>query len=136
MKQKTETKIKTPKFPKNLGACLGELSRIMRETEKLSAKLKPLEDAEAALREHLLTTFKKTELNGAKGSGVSIALYQMTVPTLEDFDAFMAYASKKANWDLLNRKVSSEAWRARVESGKKVPGVKAFDRLSLRVTKA
>lgn len=128
-------KEKAYKFPKDLGACLKLLAKLGREQDKLEAKLTPIEQEEIALREHILGTFKKSQLDGAKGSGVSLAIVKQTVPTVKDHDAFLAFAVKKANWDLLPRSVSSPAWRERLEAGKRVPGIEPFDRVSLRVTR-
>jgi hypothetical protein len=127
---------KKTKFPKDLGACLRLLAKLKKAVDAGEVALKATKDEEAALRAHLLDTFKKTQLNGARGSGIAIAVTSTDVPQLDDFDKFMAYASKKANWDLLNRQVNSAAWRERLEAKKRVPGVSLFTRVGLRVSKA
>lgn len=118
-----------------LATKLKALAKIMADLEVLDAKRKPLADKEAALREELLRDFSKNDLNGATAAGLRVSLTTAKVPSMEDRDAFLAFASKKANWDLLAGSVNSAAWRERLEAGKVVPGVTVFDRVGIRVNK-
>lgn len=123
------------KFPKTIGGCLARIAEVQDQAEALALKIKPLAEEEAALRDHMIRTFKKDELSGVKGSGRSLSIFNVPVPVLKDWRKFFRFASKKGNDDLLNRSVNSEAWRARVDAGKSVPGVETFNRVGLRVTR-
>lgn len=120
---------------KPLAEKLKALAKILAALEVLDAKRKPLAEKEAALREELLRDFSKNDLNGATAAGLRVTLTTAKVPSMEDKDAFLAFASKKANWDLLSGSVNSAAWRERLEAGKTVPGVTVFDRIGIRVNK-
>ena len=122
-------------FPKDVGACLARLAALGRQIEKAEARLKPLADEEAALREHMIGAFAKTDLNGARGSGISVAVVTSAKPRVGDWDAFLRFAKRRGNDDLLQHSVSTPAWRERVEAGVAVPGVEAFHHVSLRVTR-
>ena len=124
------------KFPAPLGACLSRLAALQKQAELLDAKSMPVTAEASALREHLLGTFKKDELQGAKGAGLSLAIVKSTVPTMEDFKVFLKFAMKKGNEDLLQNSVNTPAWRERVAEGIHVPGVGTYDRVTLRVTKS
>lgn len=131
-----DEKPKVYKFPKSLPLCAKRLATLRLETEALEAQLKPRTDEEAALRDYLLETFKKTELDGFKAHGFAFAITSTRVPTLADWAKFIAFAVRKENLDLLQKSVNSPAWRERMAAGKQVPGVEPFDRVTLRVTKA
>lgn len=122
------------KFAKSVGGCLERLAALRAAAAPLEAQLGVLTAEDTALREHLLTSFAADTLQGARGSGLSVAVTRSKVPTMEDFEAFFAFAKKKGNEDLLPRQVNSLAWRERVEAGVAVPGVVPFERVTLRVT--
>lgn len=123
------------KFPKKLGHCLEQLANIQHAVEKLQAELAPWVEREALMREHLLVSFNKAELNGARGHGLVCAISKSTVPNLKDWKKFLRYAMKPGNDDLLQRSVNTPAWRERSNAEKAVPGVEPFNRVVLRVSK-
>jgi hypothetical protein len=120
-------------FPNDLSACLKLLARSEKKLEKETARITPLTFENKALRAHLLDTFKKSDLDGARGAGLVLSLVRTVAPTIEDWVAFFKFASKKGNDDLLPRKVVTAAWRARLEQKVAVPGTGTFDNVSLRV---
>ncbi len=132
---KAKTAPKNYKFPKDLGKCLKRLAELKKLAEIAEAKAQPINQEDAALREHLMATFKKSELKGATGSGIALSLTSTPCPSLEDWAAFYKYAKLKGNEDLLQHSVNTPAWRERIEAGKKIPGVKVFDRVSISVRK-
>ena len=121
-------------FPDTIGGCLAELARVRAKREAAEAKVAPLAEREAAIKAHLLDRFAKDELSSARGSGLALAVVTTKSPKVVDWDAFFAYARRKGNGDLLQRSVSSAAWRERAEAGVQVPGVDVFTNVSLRVT--
>lgn len=134
--KKTETKPKKYRFPKDLGACLKALAGLQKQNAMLMAKVQPVQDEEAALRTHLLDTFKKSQLQGAKGSGIVLAVSSTDYPSVEDWPSFYKFARLKGNEDLLQHSVNTPAWRERAGAGKRVPGVKVFSRMSLSVRRS
>lgn len=123
------------KFPTTIGGCLKLLAETQRKLDALAAQTKPLAEREAAIREHMLGTFKKDQLRTATGAGLRTSISQTDHPQVKDWAAFWKFATRKGNDDLVNRAVNSAAWRARLEAGKKVPGVEIFTKTSLRVSK-
>ena len=126
---------KVYKFPRTIAGCLARLAKLKDVGDKIAADLKPYGDEEKALRDYLLDTFKKDELDGASGHGLQVSLTRSTVPTLTDWDAFNKFAKLKGNDDLLNRAVNAAAWRERLNAGKDMPGVTPFQQVGLRVSK-
>jgi hypothetical protein len=134
-KEGKEEKKVNYKFPKTIGDCLKRLATLQDKEDEISAQLAPLVQEEKALRDHMINTFKKEQLQGAKGSGRSISLVKTVVPKINDWLAFLTFAKKKGNDDLLQHSVKTDAWRARMDAGKEVPGVETFTNISLRVNK-
>ena len=126
---------KKRKFPATLAGCAKKYATLSRECEAWEAQVKLVADELAALREYLLETLKKAELDGLTTSGLRFSVVTTSVPTMADFKAFMTFAAKKKNWDLLQKSVNSPAWRERLAAGVQVPGVTTFDRVGLRITK-
>ncbi len=116
-----------------IAAKLRDLRKLMDARDTLAAKLKPVEDGIAALRDGLLNEFTEAQLSSTTAEGLRVSRTTTVVPTVVDATAFLAFATRKANWDLLAKSASSPAWRERLEAGKKVPGVEPFTRVSLRV---
>ncbi len=113
---------------------LAKLRTLMDKSDKLHAAAKPVDDAIAALREKLLKEFSKAELS-TTAAGLRVAVSTTPVPSIVDQMKFLAYATRKANWDLLQKTCASAAWRERMEAKKAVPGVESFNRVSLSVTR-
>lgn len=124
------------RFPADLGHCIARLAELKAAIEAAAAKGRPAEDEWDALREHLLRTVAKSKLDGAKGSGLTLAIKKSTVPSLKDWKRFFKFASLKGNDDLLMRQVNTAAWRERNDKKRAVPGVEPFQRVSLSVQKS
>jgi hypothetical protein len=125
-----------PALPATIGDALRELAGLKKKLEALDAKRQPLADRETAIRAHLLESFDKDQLNGARGFGLAVSIVKSDVPKIADETAFLKFALKPANSDLLKVGVSSPAWRERLADGKTVPGVSTFTAVSLRVSAA
>lgn len=71
-----------------------------------------------------------------KGDNGTISLTETVVPTVQDWGQFNKFVLKNAAFDLYQRRVSSTAWRDRLEAGEKIPGVLEYTRQNLRVTQS
>lgn len=120
---------------KTLGKLADARYRLREKRLALSRKVDELKAQEQELEGEIFSALKASEVTSATGSVATVSVTESEVPTLEDFDAFFAYAKRKPNQDLLPQRVSTTAWRARHAAGKTVPGVKAFKRVSLSITK-
>jgi hypothetical protein len=109
---------------------------LMREHEELRA----LENQVAAKKAHveqLKTAFMRnmdevgTSTYNADLGVVSIV--EREVPSVTDWQALYKSIIESNAFDLLQRRVSSTAWRARLEAGETVPGVETAVVRSLSV---
>jgi hypothetical protein len=122
------------KHPKTVVQCAKRLVDLEEQLDKNAILMKPINDEYGSLRDHMLETFKKDEINGLTTQGKRFSVVVSTVPTMKDWATFFEFARKKGNEDLLQRSVNSPAWRERNDAGKVVPGVEAFGRVSLRIS--
>ena len=127
--------VKTYKFPKALGACADKLYalRALRLAEQ--KRVDVIEAEESALREHIISTLPKSEASGVAGKVARVAVLTKTVAQVQDWDALYKYVARTKQFDLLQRRVSDAAVKARWEDGKAVPGVDKFNAVTVSVTK-
>lgn len=122
------------KYPSNLGTCIDLLYKLEQERATFEAKAKAIKSKESALEEHIIETFNKTDIDGARGKRAVASLNPQTVGSVKDWDKFYAYVKKENAWDLLQKRLSSTAYRERLNNKKAVPGVEPFvvNKLSIR----
>lgn len=115
------------------GKAIDEIAKLQLKRDKLQAQVAAAEREINLKKDKLLSRLQKSKLDGAAGSLGRCAVVEEDIPNIEDFEKLCAYAAKTKDWDLLQRRISKAAWEERVADGKKVPGVKVFHRVSLRV---
>lgn len=84
----------------------------------------------------LIDGFEKDELRGATGTkrGAKIALVVLTNATIRDRAKLDAYIKKHNAHDLMIGRINKQSWLDRMErSGKPIPGVETFERVTLRI---
>ena len=124
------------KPPKTLGACVDVLYRMREERLAVEKTVDALKNEETAMRDYIINTFSKSDIEGAKGKVASCSVIRKTVAQVEDWDKLYNYIEKNKAWDLLQRRVSDTAFRERLEAEETVPGVNPFVVVSLSLTKA
>ena len=122
------------KFPNTIGSCIDLMYKLRAERFAFEKKAEVVKEKESALEKHVLESFKKTDLDGARGKVAVAGITQSTVPAVKDWDKLYAYVKKKGAWDLLQRRLSSSAYRERLDQKEAVPGVEPFivTKLSLK----
>lgn len=127
------------KFPKTLGECIDQAYTLRAERlevqREMEAKLETLKAGEKDLNDHIINTFSKNEIEGAKGSIASASISQDPIPTVEDWPKFYAYILKTKSFDLLERRPAKLACKARWDEKVTIPGVKKFIVPKLSLTK-
>lgn len=132
---KLEKARKQFKPPKTLGACIDQMYALRGERQALQRAADAIGDQETLMREHIIATFSKVDIDGAKGKTASCGIVRKNVPSVKDWGVLYEYIRKTKSFDLLQRRVHEGAWRERLENGKGVPGVEAFDVITLSLTK-
>lgn len=133
-KKKTAAKNAAP-ANKKLGAEVDKLMKLKAEVDKTEAAHNKAKKALEEQKDKMLKTFKKEEIDGASGKNGRVSLVKKQVPQIENYDQLVKYIARTKSFDLFQRRINSGAYRERIEAGKKIPGVKTFEVLSLRVSK-
>jgi hypothetical protein len=122
------------KFPSTIGACIDALYKLRQERFAIEKKAEAIQKKESELESHILETFNKSDLDGARGKFATAGVSQNTVPTVKDWDKLYRYIKKTDAFELLQRRVSATAYRERLDQKEVVPGVEAFivTKLSLK----
>lgn len=123
------------KYPKSIGACIDMLYEQRAERLELQKIVDNAKAEEAKLEEHIINSFGKQELNGAKGDVAIAAVKRDTVLNVTDWDGLLAWVVKTKSWDVLRKQPSSTAIKARWNNHEEVPGVEPFVKVSLSLTK-
>lgn len=123
------------KPPKTMGACIDQAYQLRTERLTLQRAVDAIGDQETLMREYIINTFRKADLNGAKGKLAACGVVPKRVPSVKDWDKFYAYIHKNKAYEMLQRRVHERAWRERLDDGQTVPGVEIFDVITLSLTK-
>lgn len=129
-------KVNGAKWPKTIGDCVDMLYEMRQKRLDKMAEVDTIGAREKLLREHVLETFKKADIEGAKGKLATCSIVPSTVAHIEDFEVFKKWLIKHPeDWDLIRKQINDKAFKDRIENGKKVPGLKRFDFNKLSVTR-
>ena len=126
----------TIKYPKTIGECIDTLYTMRAQRLDADKAVQAMKKAEADLEEHILKQFDKAAINGARGKVATGGIMRKTVYSIEDWPAFIAYVAKKKAWDMLYKQAGQLAVRERIDNGEEVPGIEAFEKVSLSLNKA
>jgi hypothetical protein len=110
--------------------------RALQKAEaQAAARLEPFKKEFERREAEAMKALARHGLRAARGDGgVGVTLVTTLVPSVEDWEKFIAHVLKSKSVELLTRRVSTEAWRERLDAGQLVPGVKGFPRVTLRAT--
>lgn len=125
----------TKKTPSNLGNLIDKLYDLEQERSKLSAAEKAIKAKIADLEETILKKFSKDALSAAAGTRAKLSVIYKTIPNVKDWDLLYAHIAKEDAWDLLQKRMSSSAYTARLEEGEEIPGTEKFTKLVLSTRK-
>lgn len=125
-----------------IGTLTDQLGRLKEQHDAANALVKKAEEKVKKIAEKY--NAKESELHQAmKDEGTELGsgrLYKGSVqktvhPSVKDWNKLYAYIARTKSWDLLQRRMSSTAYRARLEDGKRVAGVESFTKLRIKLTK-
>lgn len=96
---------------------------IKTQMEKLNSELKGLREQENDIDLQLL---KKLDTEGLKKTAnevASVSIKEETVPDVHDWDALYEHIKQTGDFSLIQRRVSSTAYRELLKLGENVPGL-------------
>ena len=122
--------------PKTLGMC-ADLAYTLRQ-KRLDAQreVDKIAEQERELKEHIIRNLPKSNAEGITGKVACAKITLKQVPTVTDWDKFYKYLFRTKDPALLQKRIGEEAIKERWDAKKNVPGVEAFDVVTISLTKA
>lgn len=108
---------------KTIDELIDRKKSIKSQMEKLNNELKGLREQENDIDLELL---KKLDTEGLKKTAnevASVSIKEETVPDVHDWDALYAHIISTEDFSLIQRRVSSTAYRELLKLGENVPGL-------------
>lgn len=123
------------KMPTTLAAKADMLFVLQQQRFAAANALKSALEMESTLREFLINNISKSDASGVVGKRVRATIKTKQILTIENEEAYMKFANRKGNEDLLSHKPNMKAVEERWEDKKKVPGVGVFNVVSVSLNK-
>jgi hypothetical protein len=123
------------KFPTKLGACVDKAYALRAERLEIEKQAEEIKKQEAAIKEHIIATFSKADIDGAKGKVASASISRSVKCNVKDWPLVYEYIVDNAAFDLMERRINNKAYRDRMEAGEAIPGTESFDVVTLSLTK-
>ena len=123
------------KFPTKLGACVDMAYTLRAERLEIEKQAEEVKAKETALKDHIIATFSKADIDGAKGKVASASVTRSVKASVKDWPTVQKWIEDHDAWDLMERRLNNKAYRDRLEAGESIPGVEPFDVITLSLTK-
>lgn len=129
------TKKPTFKIPKAQGEWPDLLKAMQVARLKLKEEVDRMEAEEKFFKLHMINTIPKSLASGVAGKEYRVQIVNKQVPQIDDLDAFRAHVLKTKDLDLLTKALNKTHAEELLDAGKKIPGVKLFDAVTVSLTK-
>ena len=111
----------------------GEIRDKRLAADKIAANLK---EQEVMFEQSIITELLKNESMGAAGSHYRVTLKKDTKPTTTDWTQVFEYIKLNDAFDIVQRRLTEGAVKARWEEGIEIPGVSKFQTTKLTVARS
>ncbi len=123
---------KQPVAPRTIGGLIDALKKIDMRRAELAAEEKALKSDRDTMEKDIIALMDKQTTRIGEGKIARASIIESEEPTTEDWDAFIAWARRTNNFHLIQRRISSPAWRElRALKKTEVPGIGVFTKRSL-----
>lgn len=99
------------------------------------AEVDKLKKKRTDMEEDIIQRFSKEEINSARGNRGQLTRSDVDVPKITDWTKFHSYVKRHNAFELMHKRVTAEAYRERIDAGKKVPGVEEFTVIKLSIAR-
>jgi len=133
------------RIPKKLATCVDKLYDVKSQIKekkvqlaalKLSKELVKLEADVKQLETHIIETIaNEKDMSGVIGATAKAVVKSKVVPSVQDWGAIYRYILKHKDFSLLQKRLSSTAFRERWDAGEDLPGVQKMFVKTLSLTK-
>lgn len=114
-------KLKMPKTPAEVADLWWQIRQFRLDEEK---RISAYKSKESELRQWLIDNVPKSQATGVGGAFVEVRVVQKETLQIDNEEAFLKYAHRKGNEDLVVERPNMKAVQDRIENGKTVPGIK------------
>lgn len=122
------------KLPTKIGDCIDAALKARAKRKALSSQIKLLEDEEKRLKDHIVNTFEKQDIEGAKGKLGGASLTHKDVPKVISKEAFGRWVAANDAWDCLYGMAVQEACNLRWEAKIEIGGIEKFHVVNVTLT--
>jgi hypothetical protein len=114
------------RLPKTPGALADKLLALRTARLKLMAEVKKISEIERDGTDALVAMLKGQNATSIAGKHAGFSFSKVPVPKINDWDLFYKYVKRHSAFELLQRRVTTSAFRERWEAGTSIPGVEAI----------
>ena len=107
----------------NINELIEARAKVKDGIASLNTELKELNKEKDDLDYQLLTKLDEQGLSRTANDKASVSINQDTVPDVTDWDALYAHIISNQDFSLLQRRVSSTAYKELLKLGEEVPGL-------------
>lgn len=107
----------------NINDLIEKRAEIKRESELLNVRLKDLKAAQDEIDLALLKKMDAEGLSRTANGDYSVSINEDTVPDVEDWDALYNHIISTRDFSLIQRRISSTAYKELLKLGEGVPGL-------------
>lgn len=124
------------KQPQTVGAMMDRMFQIRNEKRELEEQVKALNEEWEGIEARLLMLMdEQGSTRVANHQGTAI-LSETLVPQVEDWESFIHWARDNDALHMIQRRVSSPAYREIIESGSSVPGLSPYTKRTVNLRAA
>lgn len=118
-----------------IGTMIDKYIRLDDAVKEVDVKLKKAKEKRTECADFILSRYVKEDIRSARGKLGQISRTERNVPSVFDWDKLCAYVKRHNAFELLQKRVTQEAYKERVDAGKKVPGVEIFTKIGLSISR-
>jgi hypothetical protein len=107
----------------NINDLIEKRAEIKRESELLNVRLKDLKAAQDEIDLALLKKMDAEGLSRTANGDYSVSINEDTVPDVDDWDALYNHIISTRDFSLIQRRISSTAYKELLKLGEGVPGL-------------
>lgn len=119
-----------------LGQGIDALYALRERRLDIEKQVKEMKQQEYQLRNEILLALGESGLAKASGQMATASVRVSTIPIVEDWESVYAFIVDNDRFDLLQKRLSTVAWRDLAESGTLVPGTASVKDTDISLTKS
>jgi hypothetical protein len=120
----------------DIGARIDMLYELREQRLGIEKRVKELKEQEVQARNDIFELLASMGLTKASGALATCGIKVTNVPLVEDWDTLWGYIQQTGEFDLVQKRISVTAWRARFDDGVTIPGVSKVEDVDISLTKA